>query len=101
MKVKFTTNLGSRQAEDLGCDHEQCVCGATVDVSEQAASVLTKLGIAEAVDKPKQKPAPKPKTVEAVPETPTIAEAEKPAIKGEAKPETSDPPADKQTPSKK
>lgn len=46
MTVVFKTNLGSMDAKKFGLDHKECVQGATVDVSEDAATALKDAGIA-------------------------------------------------------
>lgn len=40
MKVKFRTNLGSRDGKALGLDYEKCLDGKTVDVTEEQAMEL-------------------------------------------------------------
>lgn len=49
MKVQFTRNLGSRDANNLGLDSTKCTDGSTVDVSDDAAQWLADRGIATPV----------------------------------------------------
>ena len=81
MKVKFRTNLGSRDADALSLDHAQCTDGAVVSVSPATGEALAKRGIVEVVEAEK----PKPVEVKAVPVEPTIAKAESPAVSGVVK----------------
>jgi len=63
MKVRFKTNLGQRDARNLGLDHAECVVDAEVTVDESVADRLVKKGIAEAIEKPKTIKAVPPKSV--------------------------------------
>jgi hypothetical protein len=65
MRVKFRTNLGSRDAKDLDLDHAECVADAVVDVSDEAAESLISSGVAVAADlkAAAAKAAPKPESV--------------------------------------
>lgn len=47
MRVRFRTNLGSRDAAKWGVDFRQCTAGAEVDMDDAAAEWLAKSGIAE------------------------------------------------------
>lgn len=80
MKVKFRTNLGSRDASELGLKHTDCLAGETSTVSDKIGDVLVGRGWAVEVDKP-AKTAPKPKKVEAVPSKPTIGQAKETTTK--------------------
>lgn len=71
MKVKFRTNLGSRDATEAGIDHTQCVAGKTVNVPQGFAEYLAKRGIVEPLADPET-----PKEIKAVPDAPAIADAQ-------------------------
>lgn len=47
MKVKFRTNLGSRDAEAYGLDHTKCTAGAEVTVNNKIAELLESRGLVE------------------------------------------------------
>ena len=70
MEVVFRTNLGSRDAVELGLDHTECVIGAKVNVSEETCDNLVARGLVEPVEKPAM-----PKTVKAVPPAASIAKS--------------------------
>lgn len=55
MIVKFRTNLGSRDANQLGLDHTSCQVGCDVDVKDPIAELLIARGIAEVLPKGKAK----------------------------------------------
>lgn len=66
MKVRFRTNLGSRDAESLKLDFRKCQDGDVLDVSDSVGAVLIKRGIAEAASQP-IKAVPPPVQMQAVP----------------------------------
>ena len=70
MEVVFRTNLGSRDAAELGLNHTECVIGAKVNVGEETCDKLVARGLVEPVEKPAI-----PKTVKAVPLAATIGKA--------------------------
>lgn len=70
MKVKFRTNLGTRDAEALGLKACECQDGCECDVKESVAAILCERGIAEAIEEKRCRP----QKVEAVPAEPAIAE---------------------------
>lgn len=76
--VKFRTNLGSRDAAELGLDYEKCQADKVVEVGAKAAESLSKRGIAEWLDEPKQE-------IKAVPDRPAVADPKPVAVKGEDK----------------
>jgi len=47
MKVTFRTSLGSRDAFQIGIEHEQCQVGCDAEVSDDAAKWLADRGIVE------------------------------------------------------
>lgn len=76
MKVKFLTNLGTRDATELGLDHAACVVGVELDVTEATALKLASRGFVQQLEQVK----PVPEAVNAVPENPAIAEVSAPAV---------------------
>ncbi len=74
MKVRFRTNLGSRDAAQFELDHTKCTAGAEVSVSNKVGEELDRRGIAEITEQPKVKavaPAPQLKAVTDKPEDST------------------------------
>ena len=61
IKVKFRTNLGSRDAGQLGLDYTACLVGEEVEVGDKTAEKLESLGLCEPISRPK------PKKIKAVP----------------------------------
>ena len=47
MKLKFRTNLGSRDAAQVGLELSQCQCGCEAEVGDEAAQQLIDSGVAE------------------------------------------------------
>lgn len=82
MKVRFRTNLGSRDAVQWGLDHTKCLAGSELEVSSDTAEALQDRGLAEITEKKK--------SVKAVPNKPAIAETKQPGIKGEEESKSSD-----------
>lgn len=81
MQVRFKVNLGSRDAERLGLDFDNCLAGTTREVQDKAGEWLIVHGIAEQLES-KLKP-----TVGAA-QRPAIAEARSPEIQASSKPGT-------------
>jgi len=67
MKVTFRTNLGSRDAVELGLDHHQCTIGASVEVDDRTAESLAARGLVDPLP-PKIKSVPKPAKIKGVEE---------------------------------
>ena len=67
MKVKFTTNLGTREAEELKVDPDECSCGDEQVVSKTVGEILLERNRAIAVEQPP--------TIQAVPAKPAMAKA--------------------------
>lgn len=79
-KVRFRTNLGSRDADALGLDFTKCQVGSEIETSVQVAERLEQRGIAEITERLPQEPeaVPEEKQVKAVPPKPEVAEAKPP-----------------------
>jgi ribosomal protein L12E/L44/L45/RPP1/RPP2 len=73
VKIKLLTNLGTRDADELGLDVQACTVDAELEVTDIVGQKLQGSGWCEVL-------APTPPPVNAVPEKPAIAEAKKPAI---------------------
>lgn len=84
MKVKFRTNLGSRDAVSLGLDQTQCVWGAELTVSGPQGESLADMGVVEVIEaeKPPEPPAPVAPVIKAVPKDPEVSQAKPPAVSG-------------------
>ena len=69
MRVKFTTNLGSREAaeEALQLDWTECKCGDELEVGEKAGEILLKRNRVVVVNRKRAK-----QPIHAVPEEPAI-----------------------------
>ena len=81
MKVKFRTNLGSRDAEALGLDHTKCGIGCEVECSDETAQVLSGRGWVDPIEvKPKATPKAKAVAVATTPD-PAIASKKADTIK--------------------
>ena len=76
MKVRFRTNLGTRDANRLGLDSEKCTVGSEVAVSESVAEVVVREGLAEKLAEKKSVKAVPPKAVVSKPKTPEIGKPE-------------------------
>ena len=83
MKVKFLTNLGSRDADEFNLDYTQCSCGAETNISKAAAESFEKRGIVEVLEQP---------AIQAIPKNPALAKAKPVASKPQ---KTADTPAEK------
>lgn len=78
MKVRFLTNLGTRDADLLELSHSECVCGAEMSVKKEVSHWLIAKGFAEPVES--SKPAKQSESVEAVPDKPAVAKSKDPEI---------------------
>jgi hypothetical protein len=79
MRVQFRDNLGSRDAEKHALDFRACGRGMECDVPDKTGQQLVARGFAIEV-------AAIPEVIAAVPDVPSISEAEEPEIKAETKP---------------
>lgn len=70
MRLKFKTNLGSKDAELVGVDFTKCQKGMELEVSDKAGEWLIKNGIAAEVAKQIRGVAPEPELAKEV--QPTI-----------------------------
>lgn len=77
MKVKFTTNLGSREADELQIDPDKCACGAELDVKKAIGDILVERNRVIVLELPP--------VIQAVPAEPALAKA-KPATTKPRKP---------------
>lgn len=75
MLVRFSQNLGSRDAEALGLDYRKCQTGMEVECQDRAAARLLEKRLAVEV-----------KVVKAVSPPPSIAAVKQPDIQAESKP---------------
>ena len=83
MKVRFRTNLGSRDAIKFGLDHEKCSIDSEHEFNEDLALSLASLGLVEIDEASKKVGQPVSVKIEAVPDDPAISESMPSEIAGD------------------
>ncbi len=74
MVVRFTDNLGSRDAASYGLDFKLCTKGAEVEVADGTGSSLVAKRLAVEVSRPQE--------IKAVPAPPAISESKPATVRG-------------------